>query len=156
VAPGPRHRIRWAECDLYGHVNHAAYLVLFEDLRVEHWLSLGQGFGSEAPGPVVARLEVRYLRALGFGDEVLLTLRTTGFRNTSYTHEYALWKGGLCFEAKALLVCVKKRRQHPPSPTQPAPPWPEPSRRPEVGATFPSRPGRRRGLTAATQRTPPG
>lgn len=102
-----RHGIRWAECDLYGHVNHAAYLVLFEDLRVEHWLSLGQGFGPSLPGPVVAKLEVRYLRPLGFRDEVLLTLRTTGFRNTSFTHEYALWKGGLCFDAKALLVCVK-------------------------------------------------
>jgi acyl-CoA thioester hydrolase len=102
-----RHRIRWAECDLYGHVNHAAYLVLFEDLRVEHWLSLGQVLRPDAPGPVVARLEVRYLRALGFLDDVLLTLRTTGFRNTSYTHDYALWKDGLCFEAKALLVCVQ-------------------------------------------------
>ena len=102
-----RHRIRWAECDLYGHVNHAAYLVLFEDLRVEHWLSLGQGFGPSVPGPVVAKLEVRYLRALGFGDEVLLTLRTSGYRNTSFTHDYALWKGGLCFDAKALLVCVQ-------------------------------------------------
>ena len=102
-----RHRIRWAECDLYGHVNHAAYLVLFEDMRVAHWESLGQGFGPSVPGPVVAKLEVRYLRALGFGDEVLLTLRTPSFRNTSYVHDYALWKGGLCFDCKALLVCVK-------------------------------------------------
>lgn len=102
-----RHAIRWAECDLYGHVNHAAYLVMFEDLRVEHWLGLGQELRPDAPGPVVAKLEVRYLRALGFRDEVLLTLRTTGFRNTSYTQDYAVWKNGLCFEAKALLVCVK-------------------------------------------------
>ena len=102
-----RHRVRWAECDLYGHVNHAAYLVLFEDLRVEHWLSLGQGFGPSVPGPVVAKLEVRYLRALGFQDEVLLTLRTSGYRNTSFMHDYALWKDGLCFDAKALLVCVQ-------------------------------------------------
>jgi acyl-CoA thioester hydrolase len=102
-----RHRIRWAECDLYGHVNHAAYLVLFEDMRVAHWESLGGGFGPSVPGPVVAKLEVRYLRALGFGDEVLLTLRTPSFRNTSYVHDYALWKDGLCFSCQALLVCVK-------------------------------------------------
>ena len=102
-----RHRIRWAECDLYGHVNHAAYLILFEDLRIEHWLSLGQALGPDMPGPVVAKLEVHYLRALAFRDEVLLTLRTPSFRNTSYVHDYALWRGGLCFDAKALLVCVK-------------------------------------------------
>ncbi|MFL1461059.1 acyl-CoA thioesterase [Roseococcus sp. DSY-14] len=102
-----RHRIRWAECDMHGHVNHAAYLVMFEDLRVEHWLRVGQGFGEGAPGPVVAKLEVRYLRALRFQDEVLLALRTTGLRNTSYTQDYAVWAGGLAFEAKALLVCVR-------------------------------------------------
>lgn len=102
-----RHRIRWAECDLYGHVNHAAYLVMFEDLRVEHWRSLGQVLRADQPGPVVAKLEARYIRALGFEDEVLLTLRVPSLRNTSFTQEYAVWKGGLCFECKALLVCVQ-------------------------------------------------
>ena len=104
-----RHRIRWAECDMYGHVNHAAYLVLFEDLRVQHWGSLGQVFAADQPGPVVAKLEARYVRALGFEDEVLLTLRVPSLRNTSFTHDYALWKQGLCFECKALLVCVDRK-----------------------------------------------
>lgn len=102
-----RHRIRWAECDLYGHVNHAAYLVLFEDLRIEHWRSLGQVLSADQPGPVVARLEARYIRAMGFEDEVLLTLRVPSLRKTSFVHDYALWKGGLAFECKALLVCVR-------------------------------------------------
>ena len=101
-----RHVVRWAECDMHGHVNHAAYLIMFEDMRVAQWLSFGLGFGAGAPGPVVAKLEVRYLKALRFQDEVLLTLRTPGCRNTSYTHDYAVWRGGLCFEAEALLVCV--------------------------------------------------
>jgi YbgC/YbaW family acyl-CoA thioester hydrolase len=102
-----RHRIRWAECDLYGHVNHAAYFVMFEDLRVDHWRSLGQVLRADQPGPVVAKLEARYIRALGFEDEVLLTLRVPGLRNTSFMHDYAVWKNGLCFECKALLVCVQ-------------------------------------------------
>lgn len=102
-----RHRIRWAECDLYGHVNHTAYLVMFEDLRVEHWRSLGQVLRADRPGPVVAKLEARYIRALAFEDEVLLTLRVPGLRKTSFTHDYAVWKNGLCFECRALLVCVQ-------------------------------------------------
>ena len=102
-----RHRIRWAECDLYGHVNHAAYLIMFEDLRVEHWRSLGQVLRTDAPGPVVAKLEARYVRALRFEDEVLLTMRVPSLRNTSFVHDYAVWKNGLCFECKALLVCVQ-------------------------------------------------
>lgn len=102
-----RHVVRWIECDMHAHVNHAAYFTLFEDLRVEHWLGLGQVLEAGAPGPVVARLEARYAKPLVFRDEVLLTLRLGGFRNTSYTHDYAVWKDGLVFEAKALLVVVR-------------------------------------------------
>ncbi|MFN3449986.1 MAG: acyl-CoA thioesterase [Roseococcus sp.] len=102
-----RHVVRWAECDLYGHVNHAAYLVMFEDLRIEHWLSLGQVLRPDAPGPVVAKLEARYHRSIGFLDEVLLTLRVPSLRRTSFVHEYAVWRNGLVFSCTALLVCAQ-------------------------------------------------
>jgi len=102
-----RHRIRWSECDQYAHVNHAAYLTLCEDLRVSHWLALGGRFAPDAPGPVVAQLEARYIRPLGFDDKVLLTLRPGGLRRTSFTHEYAIWKDGLVFTCRAVLVLVR-------------------------------------------------
>ena len=103
-----RHRIRWAECDMYAHVNHAAYLTLCEDLRVSHWVSLGGRFEPGEPGPVVAQLEARYLRPLGFDDEVALTLRPGSLRRTSFTHEYAVWRGGLVFSCRAVLVLVRQ------------------------------------------------
>lgn len=103
-----RHRIRWAECDMYAHVNHAAYLTLCEDLRVAHWVSLGGRFVPDAPGPVVAQLEARYIRPLGFDDEVLLTLRPASLRRTSYVHDYAVWKQGLVFSARAVLVLTRQ------------------------------------------------
>jgi acyl-CoA thioester hydrolase len=104
------HRIRWSECDLYGHVNHAAYLTLFEDLRVAHWEALcGAGIAPDRPGPVVAQIEARYLRAVGFGDAVQLACRASAFRRTSFVHEYALLKDGeTCCTAKA--VCVVTRQ----------------------------------------------
>ena len=101
-----RHTIRWAECDLFGHVNHAAYLTLFEDLRIAHWLSLGQRLARDAPGPVVAQIEARYRAPVGFAENVLLTLRPGTLGRTSFTHDYALWCGGLRFEARAVLVCL--------------------------------------------------
>jgi acyl-CoA thioester hydrolase len=117
VAAGPwamqrRHRIRWSECDLYAHVNHAAYLTLCEDLRVAHWRALGGDFRPAQPGPVVATLECRYLRPLRFEDEVLLTLRTASIRRSSLVHEYAIWQpaetsGRPAFTARALLVIVR-------------------------------------------------
>ena len=102
-----RHRIRWTECDMYAHVNHAAYLTLCEDLRVSHWVSLGGRFKEGEPGPVVAQLEARYLRPLGFDDEVALTLRPGTLRRTSFTHDYAIWRGGLAFSCRAVLVLVR-------------------------------------------------
>lgn len=101
------HRIRWAECDLHGHVNHAAYLILFEDMRVAHWESLGQGFKPGSIGPVVARLNARYLAPLAFGDTVRLCLRVPTLRHTSFTHEYVVLKDGArVFECQAVIVCV--------------------------------------------------
>ncbi len=100
-----RHRIRWAECDLYAHVNHTAYLTLFEDLRVAFWEGLGGRFGQDAIGPVVGTLEVRYLRPAGFGDEVLLTCRTASVRRSSFVHEYAMWRAdGLACSARGIIV----------------------------------------------------
>jgi acyl-CoA thioester hydrolase len=103
-----RHRIRWAECDLYAHVNHTAYLTLFEDLRVAFWEGLGGSFGPEAIGPVVGTLEVRYLKPAGFGDEVLLTCRTASVRRSSFVHEYAMWRAdGLVCSARGIIVVTR-------------------------------------------------
>ena len=101
------HRVRWAECDMHGHVNHAAYLVLFEDMRVAHWESLGQQFKPNSIGPVVAQLTVRYLKPLAFGDEIMLCMNVPTLRRTSFTHEYvALKDGERVFECAAVIVCV--------------------------------------------------
>jgi len=104
------HRIRWSECDAYAHVNHAAYLTLFEDLRVAHWEAIsGAPVSADRPGPVVASIEARYLKAVGFGDAVILTCRPVSFRRTSFIHEHALWKAGeACCTARA--VCVVTRQ----------------------------------------------
>ncbi|MDP3415268.1 MAG: thioesterase family protein [Falsiroseomonas sp.] len=104
------HVIRWSECDPYGHMNHAAYLVLFEDLRVAHWQALTVAtLAPDRPGPVVAQLDVRYLRGVRFNDAVTLTCRTVSFRRSSYVQEYALLKDGEpCCTARA--VCVVTRQ----------------------------------------------
>jgi YbgC/YbaW family acyl-CoA thioester hydrolase len=104
------HRIRWAECDLYGHVNHAAYLTMFEDLRVDHWQALtGTQIAPHLPGPVVAQIEARYIRAVGFGDLVTLACRTSSFRRTSFVHDYALLKDDEpCCTARAICVVTRQ------------------------------------------------
>ncbi len=115
------HIIRWSECDLYGHVNHAAYLTLFEDLRVEHWQALtGERIAPDRPGPVVGQIEARYLRAVGFGDAVVLGCRVLSFRRTSFVQDYALWSAGeLCCTARAVCVVTQQDKG------ERVPLWPE-------------------------------
>jgi len=104
------HRIRWSECDIYAHVNHAAYLTLFEDMRIAHWEALtGAPINAAAFGPVVAQIEARYLRSAGFNDDVTLCVRVSGFRRTSFVHEYTLLKGGEPY-CTARAVCVVTRQ----------------------------------------------
>jgi len=102
-----RHRIRWSECDQYAHVNNAAYLSFCEDLRVSHWLAIGGRFALGEPGPVVSRIEARYLKPLAFDDEVALTLRPGVIRRTSLTHDYAVWHRGLAFTCTTVIVLVR-------------------------------------------------
>lgn len=101
------HRIRWSECDQYAHANNTAYLALCEDLRVSHWLSLGGRFAPGEPGPVVAQMEVRYLRPLAFDDSVAVTMRPAALRRSSLTQDYAIWKDGLVFTCRAVLVLIR-------------------------------------------------
>lgn len=100
------HTIRWTECDIYAHVNHAAYLTLFEDMRIAWWLGAGGTFAPDAPGPVVGTLEVKYLRPGHFQDKVLLTARTVSFRRSSFVHQYGMWRDGLLCSARALCVVI--------------------------------------------------
>jgi acyl-CoA thioester hydrolase len=104
------HVIRWSECDLYGHVNHAAYLTIFEDLRIAHWEALaGEIIAPTRPGPVVARIEARYLRAVNFRDRVVLTCRVASLRRTSFIHDYAMWLDGeACCTGSAVVVVTRQ------------------------------------------------
>lgn len=104
-----RHRIRWSECDALGHANNVAYLTLCEDLRVgPGWSALGGRFSSDAVSPVVAQIEARYIRSLLFEDEAMVTLRFASVKRTSFVHEYAVWRHGLCFSCRTVLVAVKQ------------------------------------------------
>ena len=102
-----RHQVRWGECDALGHMNNVAYLILCENLRVTPgWTGLGGSFAPGAVTPVVAQMEARYVKSLEFEDEALVTMRFASVRRTSFIHDYAIWKQGLCFECRTVLVSV--------------------------------------------------
>jgi len=102
-----RHRVRWSECDPYGHANHRAYFEWFEDARNRYLEAIGLGeLRPDRPGPVLAETNIRYRRPLAYGDRVLVTARTVRLGHTSLEMEYAAWHDGLVAEGRAVLVLL--------------------------------------------------
>ena len=104
---GIRHRVRWSECDPFGHANHRAYFEWLEEARNRYLETLGlPPLAAATPGPVIAETAMRYQRPLAYGDEVLVTARTARLGRTSFAMEYAVWRDGLCAEGRAVLILV--------------------------------------------------
>ncbi len=84
-------RLRFADTDMFGHVNHAAIVTLFEIGRA------GMGGGSSArhllpPGSVTAVrvLKVEYLSELRYPGEVAIGMRVGRIGRTSFAIEQLL------------------------------------------------------------------
>ena len=100
------HRVRWSEVDMFGHANHAAYLTWFEDVRNAYLEALGLTITATTPGPVLAQVEVRYLKPLAHNTDILVTARTTALRTTSFTMAYAVWDGACAARGSARCVLM--------------------------------------------------
>ena len=102
-----RHRVRWSECDPFGHASHRAYFEWFEEARNRYLETAGlPALSAATPGPVMAETAISYRRPLAYGDEVLVTARTVRLGRTSFTMEYAVWRHGLCALGHAVLILV--------------------------------------------------
>jgi acyl-CoA thioester hydrolase len=102
-----RHRVRWSECDPFGHANHRAYFEWFEEARNRYLEDVGlPALSATTPGPVMAETSIRYYRPLAYGDEVLITARTVRLGRTSFEMEYAVWRHGLYAQGRAVLILL--------------------------------------------------
>ena len=101
------HRVRWSECDPFGHANHRAYFEWFEEARNRYLEAVGlAALSAGTPGPVIAETGIRYDRPLAYGDEILVSARTVRLGHTSFEMEYAVWHDGLCALGRAALILV--------------------------------------------------
>ncbi len=79
--PGLTCRLRWSDADVNGHVRHTVYPDLGAEARLAWWV--GGGFGWDRfqelrLGPVLLREEIDYLRELGLGETVRVSLEVLG------------------------------------------------------------------------------
>lgn len=67
--------IKKAYLDIFGHVNNAKYLTLFEEARWDFITKNGFGIKKmkeEGTGPTILEINIRYLKELCLGDKVII------------------------------------------------------------------------------------
>ncbi|MCM2279652.1 MAG: acyl-CoA thioesterase [Oligoflexia bacterium] len=87
--------VRGYELDSYGHVNHAQYLSYLEHARWKMLAEEGITLKTLAEWkrwPVVAGLEVRYLRPTFCGDELRIETQVTEHRRVAFVVEQKIFR----------------------------------------------------------------
>jgi len=101
------HRVRWSECDPFGHTNHRAYFEWFEEARNRYLEAVRlEPLSPMTPGPVIAETGIRYYRPLAYAKKILVSARAVRLGRTSFEMEYAVWRDGLCALGRAMLILM--------------------------------------------------
>jgi acyl-CoA thioester hydrolase len=101
-----RIEIRWADLDVYGHVNNAVYLTYLEEVRDE-WLGTVLGNRDGVWSYVLARVAIDFRRELGLADDTVVArcrLGSIGTSSVRTQEEIFAGSGELAAEAEAVLV----------------------------------------------------
>jgi acyl-CoA thioester hydrolase len=93
--------------DVFGHVNNARFLTLYEEARVSLMFvgAREHGLTSFENGVVISRHEVDYLRPVDYTDPVRIELWVSDLRPSRFTIGYELFDGD-ALASRALSVCV--------------------------------------------------
>jgi acyl-CoA thioester hydrolase len=86
---------RWADNDVYGHVNNATYYGYFDTAVNRHLTDHGLLSPTESPViGIVVETGCRFHRSLCFPDVIEAALRVAKIGNSSVTYELALFRKG--------------------------------------------------------------
>jgi acyl-CoA thioester hydrolase len=99
--------LRWSDMDVYGHVNNARFLTLYEEARVAMMFTGARevGLTSLEEGVVIARHEIDYLRPVDYGDAVHIDMWLVEIRPSRFVVAYELFDDGVV-ASRARSVCV--------------------------------------------------
>jgi acyl-CoA thioester hydrolase len=108
--------VRWSDMDVYGHVNNARVLTLYEEARVDLMFkgARERGLTSFEAGIVISRHEVDYLRPVDYGDPVRIEMWVEEVRSSRFTIAYELLDGeAVASRARSVCVPFNLERQAP-------------------------------------------
>lgn len=88
-------RVRFGEIDVLAHVNNAAYLRWFENLRIHYFRDYGvHDYTGTAPKIVLRNIGLDFKAEVKLNDTYILTGRTVEMRESSFTMHYGVWVAG--------------------------------------------------------------
>lgn len=109
-AYGMADRVRFGEIDVLGHVNNAAYLRWFENLRIHYFEDYGVADYTGAPPKIVLRnIGLDFKAEVKLNDPYILTGRTVEMRSSSFTMHYGVFvRGTLTTSGHAVVVSLNQ------------------------------------------------
>lgn len=82
--------VRFADCDMQGHVNHAVYFTYLEQCRLSWWRSLGPGRGIVGTATSIVHAECDYEAPAYVHEELEIRLGLDRLGRTSVTLTYEI------------------------------------------------------------------
>lgn len=84
-------RVRWGDCDAFGHVNNASYLSYFEEARIDYWKAVVP----DVPftGMAIVHVSVDFRGQAYPGDVLTIHAAITELRRTSFWAQYEVRRG---------------------------------------------------------------
>ncbi|MEL6957541.1 MAG: thioesterase family protein [Pseudomonadota bacterium] len=103
-------KVRFGEIDALQHVNNAAYLRWFENLRINYFRDYGvhaYGGSERPPMNVLKSVTLDFLAEVKLGDSYIMTARTSEMRTSSFKMEYGVFvEGRLTTTGTAVIVTL--------------------------------------------------
>lgn len=88
-------QVRFADCDMMGHVNNAVYLSYFEQARMHYFSQLvGQEWDYQKQGTLLVKNEVVYLKPIFLHDSPEISLHLIEIGEKSFTFGYEVSVNG--------------------------------------------------------------
>jgi acyl-CoA thioester hydrolase len=86
--------VRFRDCDMMGHANHAAYFTYMEQCRFALWRQMGGGTGLPGTATIVVHAECDYRAPAFVHDELDIRLKVGDIGRTSFTFHYEIVNAG--------------------------------------------------------------
>lgn len=92
---GLQDQVRFGELDVLAHVNNAAYLAWFENVRIHYFREYRvNDYAGALPRIVLRSVGLEFLAEVKLHDVYIVTARTVSYRTTSWVMEFGVWTGG--------------------------------------------------------------